>query len=81
MFFTPRNFFHPAPRQVQRYCAALKGVGGLLSGSALAASLLWLGGVGLALCILAETLEKLTADPASIALDVPKEDSSTLPTA
>lgn len=81
MFFSRKNFFHPAPKKVQRYCAALKGVGGLISTSALAASLLWLGGIGLALCILAETLEKLSADQDSVALDVPKEDSPTPPTA
>ena len=75
--FSLSNFFHPAPKQVQRYCAALKGVGGLLSASALAATLLWLGGIGLFLCVVAETLENLTADQASVALDVPKEDSPT----
>jgi hypothetical protein len=81
MFFSRKNFYHPAPKKVQRYCAALKGVGGLLSASTLAGTVVWLAGVGLALCILAETLEKLLADQESIALDVPKEDSPTLPTA
>lgn len=71
--FSFSNFYHPAPKQVQRYCAALKGAGGLISASGLASTLLWLGGIGLALCVLAETLEKLLADQDSVALDVPKE--------
>ena len=77
--FQVSNFFHPAPKTVQKICAALKGVGGLLTVSAFATIYPWLGLVGLGLCVLGETFEKLTADPVSVALDIPQEDSASTP--
>jgi len=57
-----RNFFHPAPKRVQRWAAALKGVGGVLALSTMATEYRWLAALGLVLCAVGEGLEKLTAD-------------------
>jgi hypothetical protein len=75
MAFTLRNFYHPAPRQVQRMSAALKGVSGLLMASTFLTKYPWLGGVGLVMAIVAEALEKLSGDPNTPG--PPKDEAST----
>jgi uncharacterized membrane protein YhhN len=55
------NFYKPAPKRVQRWAAALKGVGGVLAVSTMATELRWLAALGLVLCAVGEGLEKLTA--------------------
>jgi hypothetical protein len=71
-----KNFYKPAPAQVQRYCAALKGVGGLIGASTLVGTYAWLGFVGLACIVLGETWEKLTAAPPPAAGPDPASDST-----
>ncbi len=61
--FAFKNFYKPAPASVQRYCAALKGAGGLIGASTLVGTYAWLGGVGLGLIVLGETWEKLSGAP------------------
>ncbi|KAA9333420.1 hypothetical protein F0P96_10650 [Hymenobacter busanensis] len=77
MRFTLRNFYHPAPRQVQRVAAALKGISGIVTLSALASEYKWLAGGGLLLAIVAETMEKLSGDPDTPA--PPKDDTPNAP--
>jgi hypothetical protein len=59
MPFSFRNFYHPAPAQVQRWAAACKGIGTLISSASLAADKPWLLWAGLTLCAVGEGLEKL----------------------
>ena len=59
--FSFKNFYKPAPAQVQRYCAALQAVGGLVAASGAIATYPWLAIVGLAMSALGVGWEKLTA--------------------
>ncbi|MBX0290949.1 hypothetical protein K3G63_10895 [Hymenobacter sp. HSC-4F20] len=63
--FSFSNFYKPAPATVQRWAAALKGVGALIAASVLAANekYAWLPWLGLVLAAVGEGLEKLSAAP------------------
>lgn len=74
--FSFRNFYKPAPAAVQRWCAALQAVGGLIASSALAAESKRFGVFGLVLSAVGVGLEKLSAAPAPAAGPDPTTDST-----
>ena len=82
--FSLRNFYKPAPAQVQRYAALLKIAGAALS-TASTSELVpagyklpaFLG--GLVVCAVAEGMEKLTAAPAPAAAPDPSTDPGMKP--
>jgi hypothetical protein len=61
--FSLKNFYKPAPAQVQRIAAVCKALGGMTAPAALTEKYKWIVGVGFVLAAVGEGLEKLSAAP------------------
>ena len=77
--FSLKNFYKPAPAQVQRIAAACKALGGMTAPAALTDKYKWLVGLGFVLAIVGESLEKLSAAPAPAAAPDPATDPGMKP--
>jgi hypothetical protein len=77
--FHIRNFYKPAPAQVQRIAAACKAIAGVTAPAALTDKYKWLAGLGFILAIVGEGLEKLSAAPAPAAAPDPETDPTMKP--
>lgn len=54
------NFYKPAPKDIQRYCAALKAVGGVLIATGPLTAFPWIIVLGLVMAAVGEGWEKLS---------------------
>ena len=77
--FSFKNFYKPARADVQRWAAALKGLGGMTAPAALTEKYKWLVLLGFGLAAIGEGLEKLSAAPAPAAAPDPATDPSMKP--
>jgi hypothetical protein len=77
--FSLKNFYKPAPAQVQRIAAVCKALGGLTAPAFLTEKYKWLVALGFILAAVGEGLEKLTAAPAPAAAPDPATDPTMKP--